>query len=215
MAITMNWRAFTTRSGAWPIDVRIQKPLNMLRLAFLAMLVLLAAPAVSEGQQSKAVPRLCLLVFERYTLGKRPGLDAFLQTLRDLGHVDGRSIIIDYLSAEERNERFPTIAAECLHLKADVIATTTTPAALAAKNATRTIPIVMIAPGDPALAADLVQHHVTVIAVNTPAVRAAQAATKTIPIVFVTGAVPVALGSIEPMIILFSAIGFSRLTRAL
>jgi putative ABC transport system substrate-binding protein len=82
-------------------------------------------------------------------LGRRPGLDAFLQTLRDLGHVDGRSIIIDYPSAEERNERFPTVAAECLRLKADVIATTTTPAALAAKNATRTIPIVMIAPGDP------------------------------------------------------------------
>jgi putative ABC transport system substrate-binding protein len=121
----------------------------MLRLAFLAMLVLLAAPSVSESQQSKTIPRLCLLVFERYTLGKRPGLDAFLQTLRDLGHVDGRSFIIDYLSADERNEGFPTIAAECLRLKADVIATTTTPAALAAKKATRTIPIVMIAPGDP------------------------------------------------------------------
>jgi hypothetical protein len=128
---------------------QVPKPLKMLRLAFLAMLVLLAAPAVGEGQQSKTIPRLCFLVFERYTLGKRPGLDAFLQTLRDLGYVDGRSIIIDYLSAEERNERFPTIAAECLRLKADVIATTTTPAALAAKNATRTIPIVMIAPGDP------------------------------------------------------------------
>jgi len=89
---------------------------------------------VSEGQQAKTIPRLCLLVFEQYTLGKRPGYDAFLETLRDLGHVDGRSIIIDYLSAEERNERFPTVAAECLRRKADVIATTTTPAALAAKK---------------------------------------------------------------------------------
>jgi|GraSoiStandDraft_29_1057270.scaffolds.fasta_scaffold261110_2 putative ABC transport system substrate-binding protein len=51
----------------------------------------------------------------------------------------------------------------------------------------------------PALAADLVQHHVTVIAVNTPAVRAAQAATKTIPIVFVTGADPVALGFVSSL----------------
>ena len=121
----------------------------MLRLALLVMLVLLAAPSVSEGQQSKTIPRLCFLTFERYTLGKRPGPDAFLQTLRDLGHVDGRSIIIDYLSAEERNERFPAVAAECLRRKADVIATTTTPAALAAKNATRTIPIVMMALADP------------------------------------------------------------------
>jgi putative ABC transport system substrate-binding protein len=125
------------------------RPVKMLRLTLAAMLVLLAAPAVGVSPQSKTIPRLCLLVFEQYTLGKRPGLDAFLQTLRDLGYVDGRSIIIDYLSAEERNERFPTIAAECLRLKAAVIATTTTPAALAAKNATRTIPIVMIAPGDP------------------------------------------------------------------
>ena len=116
---------------------------------FFAMLAFLAAPPVSKGQQSNAIPRLCLLVFEQYTLGKRPGLDAFLETLRDLGHVDGQSIIIDYLSAEERNERFPTVAAECLRLKADVIATITTPAALAAKNATRTIPIVMMAAGDP------------------------------------------------------------------
>ena len=125
------------------------KAVNTLRLALLVIIVLLAGSAVSEGQQPNAIPRLCLLVFEQYTLGKRPGLDAFLQTLRDLGHVDGRSIIIDYLSAEERNERFPTVAAECLRLKADVIATTTTPAALAAKNATRTVPIVMMALADP------------------------------------------------------------------
>src|SRR5262249_29712565 len=51
----------------------------------------------------------------------------------------------------------------------------------------------------PALAADLVQHHVTVIVVNTPAVRAAQAATKTIPIVFVTGGDPVALGFVSSL----------------
>ena len=123
------------------------KPVNTLRLAFVAILAFLAAPPVSEGQQAKTIPRLCLLVFEQYTLGKRPGLDAFLETLRDMGHVDGQSIIIDYLSAEERNERFPTVAAECLRLKADVIATTTTPAALAAKNATRTMPIVMMGAG--------------------------------------------------------------------
>jgi putative tryptophan/tyrosine transport system substrate-binding protein len=121
----------------------------MLRPAALAMVVLLAAPAVSEGQQSKTIPRLCFLTFEPYTLGKRPGIDAFFATLRDLGHVDGRSIIIDYLSADERGERFPTLAAECLRLKADLIATTTTPATLAAKNATRTIPIVMMALADP------------------------------------------------------------------
>jgi putative ABC transport system substrate-binding protein len=121
----------------------------MLRLVLVAILAFLAGSAVSESQQRKEIPRLCFLTFEPYTLGKRPGIDAFFQTLRDLGYADGRSITIDYLSADEHGERFPTLAAECLRLKADVIATTTTPATLAAKNATRTIPIVMMALADP------------------------------------------------------------------
>jgi ABC-type uncharacterized transport system substrate-binding protein len=69
--------------------------------------------------------------------------------LRDLGYVDGQSINIDYLSAEGHGERFPSLAAECLRSEADIIAVSTTPAAQAAKNATRTIPIIMIALGDP------------------------------------------------------------------
>jgi putative tryptophan/tyrosine transport system substrate-binding protein len=63
--------------------------------------------------------------------------------------VNGQTITIDYLSAEGQAERFPALANECLKLKADVIVVTTTPAAQAAKNATRTIPIVMIPLGDP------------------------------------------------------------------
>jgi putative ABC transport system substrate-binding protein len=63
--------------------------------------------------------------------------------------VDGQTIIIDYLSAGGRGERFPALAVECLRLKADIIVVTTTPAAQAAKNATHTIPIVMIPLGDP------------------------------------------------------------------
>ena len=79
----------------------------------------------------------------------RTRFDGFFQGLRDLGYVDGQTITIDYLSAEGHGERFPALAAECLRLKADIIAVSTTPAAQAAKNATRTIPIVMIALGDP------------------------------------------------------------------
>jgi putative ABC transport system substrate-binding protein len=75
--------------------------------------------------------------------------EAFFQALRDLGYVDGQTITIDYLSADGHGERFPALAEECLRLKADIIALSTTPAARAAKNATRTIPIVMIALGDP------------------------------------------------------------------
>lgn len=70
-------------------------------------------------------------------------------SLRNLGYVDGQTITIDYLSADGHGERFPTLAAECLRLKADIIAVSTTPAAQAARNVTRTLPIVMIALGDP------------------------------------------------------------------
>ena len=62
--------------------------------------------------------------------------------------MDGRSIIIDYLSAEDRGERFPSLVAECLRRRADVIVPMTTPAAQAAKNATHAVPIVM-ASADP------------------------------------------------------------------
>ena len=63
--------------------------------------------------------------------------------------MDGQTIIIDYLSADGDAERFPALTAECLRLKADIIAVSTTPATRVAKNATRSIPIVMLALGDP------------------------------------------------------------------
>jgi ABC-type uncharacterized transport system substrate-binding protein len=120
------------------------------RIALLAMLVLFAVPPVSAGQQPHAIPRLCFLTLEPGTLQTRsPRFDAFFQTLRDLGYVDGQSILIDYLSAADQSERFPTLVDECVRRKADVIVPTTTPAALVAKHATPTIPIVMLALGDP------------------------------------------------------------------
>jgi putative tryptophan/tyrosine transport system substrate-binding protein len=120
------------------------------RLARLAPLVLFAVPPVSAGQQPPAIPRLCFLTLEPGTLQTRsPRFDAFFQTLLDLGYVDGQSISIDYLSAADDGGRFPALVDECVRRKADVIVPTTTPAALVAKQATRTIPIVMIALGDP------------------------------------------------------------------
>jgi putative ABC transport system substrate-binding protein len=126
------------------------QPAKMLRVAFLAMLVVFAAPLVGEAQQSKKIPRLCFLTFDPGTLQSRsPRFDAFFDALRELGYVHGQTITIDYLSADGDGNRFPALAAECLRLNVDIIAVSTTPAAQAAKNATRTIPIVMIALGDP------------------------------------------------------------------
>ena len=124
----------------------------MRRRDFIKVVVGSAAawPLTARAQQPQRIPRLCFLTFDPGTLRSRsPRFDAFFDGLRDLGYVDGQTITIDYLSANGRGERFPALAAECLRLKADIIAVSTTPAAQAAKNATHTIPIVMIALGDP------------------------------------------------------------------
>jgi len=110
--------------------------------------LLLAAPLAAEAQPARKIPRLCFLTFDPGT-PQSSRFTPFFQGLRDLGYVDEQTITIDYLSADGRGERFPALAADCLRLKADIVVVTTTPAAQAAKNATRTIPIVMHSLGDP------------------------------------------------------------------
>ncbi len=115
----------------------------------LALIVTLAlglfvAPLVAEAQRVAAVPRIGVL-----GTYNSPFWEAFRQGLRDLGYVDGRTIAIEYRWTEGSDERFPDFAAELVRLKVDVIVTWGTPAPLAAKNATRTIPIVMASSGDP------------------------------------------------------------------
>jgi len=117
-------------------------------IAAAVALGILTAPFAAGAQQAGKIPQLCFLTFDPGTLQSNR-FEAFFQGLRDLGYVNGRTIAINYLSAEGRGERFPALAAECVSLKADIIAVSTTPAAHAAKNATRSIPIVMLALGAP------------------------------------------------------------------
>jgi putative ABC transport system substrate-binding protein len=107
----------------------------------------LSKPLAAEAQQAGKIPRLCFLAFGPGV--PRSRYSPFFKSLRDLGYVDGQTMTIDYLSAEDQGERFATLAADCVRLKADVIVASTTVAAQAAKKATRTIPIVMHALGDP------------------------------------------------------------------
>ena len=79
----------------------------------------------------------------------RPFVDAFLQGLRELGWMEGQNIAIEYRFAEGRLDRLPDLAAELVRLKVDVILAASSPPALAAKNATKTIPIVMGTSADP------------------------------------------------------------------
>jgi putative ABC transport system substrate-binding protein len=122
----------------------------MRRREFISLLGGAAAawPLAAQAQQPKKIPRLCFLTFDPGTL-QSTRFETFFQSLRDLGYANGQTIAIDYLSADGHGERFPALAAECLRLKADIIAVSTTPATQAAKKVTRTIPIVMIALGDP------------------------------------------------------------------
>jgi putative ABC transport system substrate-binding protein len=107
-----------------------------------------AWPLAARAQAPRNVPRLCFLTFDPSTLQSNR-FDPFFQGLRDLGYANGQNIAINYLSATGDSDRFPALAAECLRLKADVIAVSTTPAAQAAMAATHTVPIIMIGLGDP------------------------------------------------------------------
>jgi putative ABC transport system substrate-binding protein len=75
--------------------------------------------------------------------------EAFRLGLRDLGYREGQHVEFAYRSSDGRNERFPDLANELVRLKVDLILTRGTPAALAARNATKTIPVVMASSGDP------------------------------------------------------------------
>ena len=105
------------------------------------------APLAAEGQPTGRVYRLGYLSASSGTLNS-PYAEALRQGLRDLGWVEGQNIVIEFRSAEEF-DRLPALATELVRLKVDVIVATPTPAALAAKSATATIPIIGISLTDP------------------------------------------------------------------
>jgi ABC-type uncharacterized transport system substrate-binding protein len=76
-------------------------------------------------------------------------VDAFREGLRELGYEEGRNIAIEYRWADGNYDRFPTLAEELIAARVDAIVTAGTPAALAVKRATTTVPLVMVAVGDP------------------------------------------------------------------
>ena len=117
------------------------------RETIIALVALGAVPLAAEAQQAAKVPRIGFLAG---SLAGGPHLpEAFRQGLRALGYVEGRNVVIEYRDAEGKLERLPALAAELVALKVDVILAPSTVAALAAKQATRTLPIVFAAAGDP------------------------------------------------------------------
>jgi putative ABC transport system substrate-binding protein len=106
---------------------------------------LLAAPVAAEAQQAAKVARIGWLGAHPTRLPP----EAFLQGLRDLGYVEGRNLVIEYRDADGKPERLPALVAELVALRVDVIVAPPTVAALTAKQATRTLPIVFIGAADP------------------------------------------------------------------
>jgi putative ABC transport system substrate-binding protein len=113
-------------------------------LSVALFLNILLMPPAANAQQAARVPRIGILGSHDI-----PFWQSFRDGLRDLGYVEGRTITVEYRWAGEREERFPELASELVRLRVDAIVTWGTPAALAAKAATNTIPIVMAASGDP------------------------------------------------------------------
>jgi ABC-type uncharacterized transport system substrate-binding protein len=111
-----------------------------------ATVLFLAAPLGAEAQQAAKIARIGYLA-PNLTDPHLP--EAFRQGLRDLGYVEGRNVVIEYRDAEGKYERLPALAAELVALKVDVIVAPNTVAALAAKQATKTIPIVFAGTTDP------------------------------------------------------------------
>jgi len=118
------------------------------RRAFVAgAAALLAAPFAAGAQQAAKVARIGLLSLN---VSASPHVfEPFLQGLRDFGYVEGRNLAIEYRDAEGRPERLSALAAELVALKVDVIFAPGTPHALAAKQATTTVPIVFTGVTDP------------------------------------------------------------------
>jgi len=101
-------------------------------------------PLAAPAQTQPKIPRVGYVFASTPTSVKHD--EWFRQALRELSYVEGQTIVLELRSTEGRLERMPELVAELVGLKVDVLVAVSTPAALAAKNATQTIPIVMVAP---------------------------------------------------------------------
>jgi len=110
---------------------------------------LLTAPLAAEAQQAGKAYRIGILSPFSRSFGPAPSFEAFRQTLRELGYVDGRNVVFEYRWADGRDDRLPVLAAELIRTRVDVIFSAWgTPTALATKKATSSVPIVFAGVGD-------------------------------------------------------------------
>lgn len=122
----------------------------MRRREFITLLggTVVTGPLAAHAQMQRKMARIGYLGAGIRTVSPNPR-DALLQGLRDLGYVEGQNFVLVDRYAEGQQERLPELAVELVRLEVDIIVATTSGSAKAAKDATRTIPIVMAGGGDP------------------------------------------------------------------
>ena len=111
--------------------------------------MLLAFCFSAEAQQAVKIPRVGYLTAGGDPNNPGPEVEVFRQGLRDLGYIEKKNIMIEYRGAEGKQDRIPALVAELVQLKVDALVITSLPAIRAAKQATQTIPIVMVTTKDP------------------------------------------------------------------
>src|SRR6266478_4891920 len=119
------------------------------RIVIWLLTVLLTTVSLAEAQQPAKIPRIGYISGTGDPSNPGPYVEALRQGLRDLGYIEGKNIVIEYRGAEAKADRTPRLVAELVQLKVDVLVVPIRPAILAAKQATKTIPIVMVSPEDP------------------------------------------------------------------
>ena len=126
--------------------------------SILIAVVLLALGVIAQAQQPKKVPRIGYLSTNIDPARESARAEAIRLALRELGYIEGQNIAIEYRYAEGKRDRYPELAAELVRLKVDIIVVTGGDRRIrAAKNATKTIPIVMMGAGTDPVEAGLVE----------------------------------------------------------
>jgi len=121
-------------------------------LFWLLTIVLVITASRAEAQQPKKIPLIGYVSGSGNPKAPGPLVEGFRQGLRDLGYIEGKNILVEYRYVEEGLDRVPGLVTELVRLKVDVLVATVTQAIRAAKQATKTIPIVMASPTDPVAA---------------------------------------------------------------
>jgi putative ABC transport system substrate-binding protein len=138
----------------WILDfgfsIRRSKRKKAFCLALCAVLLTLSTPA--EAQQQMKVAKIGWLGSRPASDAAAAGKEVISRMLRELGHIEGKNIAFEYRNADYKLDRLPALADELVRLNVDVLITPSTVEALAAKNATSTIPIVFLGGGDPVAA---------------------------------------------------------------